>query len=204
MVKKQKIDSSEIINLYEEGYSAKDICGIFDLSALTVRNILREAGFLTHTYRKIEKLNKDKILLLVQAGYSYKQIEKLLHCSFHLIREVVEAAGLVGFSPKNRPPVQLTVNENEVSFDILKRLDELYYLGKCGLAKCAEEVGASDKEFLWFVFHLNPADQTKHGNHLKINIIKMHSDGTPVTAIAKKMSISLSIVKKLLLKSYVS
>lgn len=196
MAKKHTIEPSKIIKLYEDDYSAKDICGMFDISALTVRNILREAGFATHIYRKIGKVSKDKILLLVQAGYSYKQIEKLLHYSFHLIREVVEDAGLIGFSPKNRPPVQLTVNEHEVSEDVLNQLSELYNHGKYGLAKCAEQVGASDKEFLWFVFHLNPNTQAQHNNHLRIHIKKMYSDGTPVTAIAKKMSISPAIVKK--------
>lgn len=198
MAKKCTVEPSEIIKLYKDGYSAKDICSIFDISALTVRKILREAGFSTHIYRKTEKVNKDKILLLVQAGYSYKQIEKLLHYSFHLIREVVEEAGLIGFSPKNRPPIQLVVNENEVSMDILKQLTELYDLGKCSLAKCAEQVGASDKEFLWFVFHINPNDQAHHNNQLKINILKMYSNGIPITAIAKKMSISPSIVKKII------
>lgn len=198
MAKKHTFESSEIIKLYKDGYSAKDICSMLNISALMVRNILRNAGFTTHIYRRIEKVNKDKILLLVRAGYSYKQIEKLLHFSFHLIREVVDGAGLIGFSPKNHPPVQLTINEHEVSPDILKRLSELYYLGECGLAKCAEQVGASDKEFLWFVFHLSNNVQAQHNNNLKINIIKMHSDGIPVTAIAKKMSMSPSIVKKII------
>lgn len=196
MVKKYTVSPSKIIKLYKDGYSAKDICGMFNISALSVRNILRDAGFTTHIYRKTEKFNKDKILLLVQAGYSYKQIEALLHYSFYLIREVVEDAGLIGFSPKNRPPVQLTVNKCEVSVDILKRLKEVYSLGECGLAKCTELVGASDKDFLWFVFHLNHNDQVQHNNHLKFNILKMYSEGIPVTAIAKKMSISPAIVKK--------
>jgi len=198
MVKKHNIEPSEIIKLYKDGYSAKDICGKFDISALTVRNILREAGFTTHIYRKIEKVNIDKILLLVQVGYSYKQIEKLLHCSFHLIREVVKGANLIGFSPKNHPPIQLTVKECEVSVDVLRRLNEVYSLGKAGLAKCAEQVGASDKEFLWFVFHLSHNTQAQHNEHLRINIKKMYSDGIPVTAIAKKMSISPAIVKKII------
>lgn len=200
MAKKYSVDSSQIIKLYKDGYSAKDICGMFELSALAVRNILRAAGFTTHAYRKIDEVNKDKILLLVKTGYSYKQIERLLHCSFHLIREVIESAGLIGFSPKNHPPVQLTVNENEVSADALKRLSELYYLGECGLAKCAELAGASDKEFLWFVFHLDDKQIVQHNKYLKINIIKMYSGGMPNTAIAKKMSISHAIVKKIISK----
>lgn len=198
MAKKHIIEPSEIIKLYEDGYSAKDICDMFDVSALTVRNILRNAGFATHTYRKTEQVNKDKILLLVQAGYSYRQTEALLHCSFHLIREVMEAAGLIGVSPKNRPPVQLTVKESEVSSDIIKQLSELYYLGKCGLAKCADQVGASDKEFLWFVFHLNDDDQAKHNKHLRINIMKLYAGGIPISVIAKKMCISRAIVKKII------
>lgn len=198
MAKKHTVDPSKIIKFYEDGYSAKDICGIFNVSSLSVRNILRTAGFTTHNYRKVEQVNKTMIILLVENGYSYKQIENLLHCSFHLIREVVKDAGLIGLSPNNRPPVKLTVNEGEVSKNILKRLSELYYLGQFGLAKCAELVGASDKEFLWFIFHLDHKAQNQHNNNLSINIIKMYSDGIPVSAISKKMNISPAIVKRII------
>lgn len=195
---KTAIREDEIVKLYQDGYSAKDICDKYSVSTFRVRHILQRAGFDTRTYRKISDNNKDKILLLVKSGYSYNQIGNLLQCSFHLIREVVEGAGLIGYAPKNYPPVQLNIEESDVSADVIDKLDELYSSGEYGLTKCAELVNASDSDFLWFVYHLTPEKQVLHNNMVKGYIKNLDTCGTPWTAISKKMDISPSIVKAII------
>lgn len=192
--KNDKFD--KIITLYKQGYSCKDICEKCDMSVLTVRTYLRKAGFDTRNYRKVSENNKDKVILLIKNGYSYRQIESLLHISTHLIREIVIQAGLIGFAPKYHHPVELQVQETEISSDAIRSLNHLYMSGEYGLAKCAAKLQVSDEEFLWFVFHLTKANELVHFENLKKNIHKMLKNQLPVTAIAKKMDISLSIVKK--------
>lgn len=190
--------ASKMVALYEQGYSCKDICDVCNASPLSVRTCLRQAGFDTRTYRKVSDTNRDKIVLLVEAGYSYARIESLLHLSTHLIREVVFQAGLIGFAPKNHPPIELQVKESEISFSQINQLYDLYISGKYGLTKCADKLQITDKELLWFVFHLKKDAKHEHLHNLIKNIRSMTKAQLPVTAIAKKMDISPSLVKKYL------
>ena len=198
MVREKTITSSDIIELYKQGYSCKDICRVYNLSALMVRTCLRSAGLNTSIYRKVSPSNKEKILLLVKTGYSYREIESLLQTSTHLIREVIEKEDMVGFAPKNHPPIELNISEDQVSFSVVDRLNELYSSGQYGLAQCAYLLNVSDAEFLWFVFHLSNEDKENHKKNMINNIKKMYSSAVPVSAIAKKMDVSPSIVKKLI------
>lgn len=195
---KKAIKEDKIVELYQNGYSAKDICKECHVSTLYVRNVLRCAGFNTRTYRKISENNKDKILLLIKNGYSYNQIGNLLGCSFHLVREVVEGADMVGFAPKNHPPIELAVTEEQTSLDALKRLKELYLSGDYGLSRCADLAFASDADFLWFVYHLTPEEVELHENQLVTHIRNLHVCGRPPMAIAKSLDVSPSVVKKIL------
>lgn len=194
--KKAKID--KIINLYQLGYSCKDICEACNMSPLTVRTYLREAGYDTRSYRKVSDTNREKILLLVKAGYSYRQIEMLLHLSTHLVREIVLQAGLIGFAPRYHHPIKLDIDENNVSTETINKLGCLYSSGKYGLAKCANKVQSTDEEFLWFVFHLSKDDVFVHTKNVRHNIQKMIKADFPVMAVAKKMDISPAIVKRII------
>lgn len=192
--KKEKYD--KIITLYKQGFSCKDICVACNMSALTVRTCLRKAGFDTRLYRNVSDFNKEKIILLIRAGYSYRQIESILHLSTHLIREVVSQADLIGFAPKYHHPIELQVDDDRISAKTIDKLNALYLSGKYGLAKCANKLQVTDDEFLWFVFHLSKETKQVHLKNLKNNIHKMANQQFPPTVIAKKIDISLSLVKK--------
>lgn len=198
MGRKKTTISCDIIELYKQGYSCKDICIACNTSPVTVRNHLQAAGFDTRRYRKVSENNRNKVIMLIKAGYPYNQIGNLLQISTHLIREIVESSGLVGFAPKNYLPVKLTVRENEVSTESIRLLQQIYRSGKFGLAKCAAQVKVSDKEFLWFVFHLTSNDKHIHNKNLHKNIHKMYENNTPLMAIAKQMDISPALVKKII------
>lgn len=190
--------SDRIVALYQTGYSVKDISAQCRLSVITVRARLKAAGFDTRAYRKASQSNKQKVLLLVKAGYSYAKIEELLHISTHLVREIISENGLVGFIPRTRRHVEAAAMEDAVLEDSVRELRALYFSGNYGLAKCAEITNATDEVFLWFVSHLTGEDKRLHKKNLTKNIKKLHQAGTPVTAIAKTMDISPSIVKKTL------
>ena len=189
--------SAQIIELYKQGYSSKDICRICNVSVLLVRKCLQSAGFDTKSYRKASESVKEKVLLLIKAGYSYNKIENLLCVSTHLIREIVMSNGFLGFASNYHHPIQLSVEETEVSLAKIETLKLLYLKGVYGLVKCAVKCDVSDEEFLWFVFHLTGEEKEIHLINLKSQIKKLYFvQYIPVAAIAKKLDISPSLVKK--------
>ena len=190
--------SDRIVGLYQAGYSVKDISAQCRLSVITVRARLKAAGFDTRSYRKASISNKERVLQLIDGGYSYSQIEGLLHISTHLVREIVSEKGLVGLVPRVRRQVSLEEPEDAGLEETVCGLRGLYFSGNYGLAKCAELADASEEAFLWFVYHLTGEDKRLHQKNLTKNIKKLYQSGTPVTAIAKTMDISPSIVKKIL------
>lgn len=193
--------NKKVLMLYQQGFSCKDISRICNVSLLHIRKYLKSVGIETRTYRKVSDCNKNKVLLLIRAGYSYSQIEQLLHVSTHLIREIVADNGLIGFAPKNHAPVELNVEPSEICSNRLNDLRVAYLSGLYGLAKCAAVTEATDEIFLWFVFHLTDKEKKTHERQLKSNIAAWSKDSMPVTAIAKAMDISPSIVKKILLRA---
>lgn len=192
---------AEIIDLYNQGYSSKDICSAYNVSVAGVRKVLKEAGFDTRSYRKVSDSVVEKVLLLIKNGYSYNKIEQLLHISTHLVREIVLHNGLTGFAPKFHHPIKLEINKAEIADDIIEELQELYFCGRFGLVECSDIAGASNQEFLWFVYHLKESDKQTHIRRVRENILKMHREGIPATAIAKGMHISPSIVRKVITKN---
>lgn len=189
---------AKVLAMYKEGFSCKDISLFCKLPVLNVRHFLQEAGYNTRTYRRASEANKEKVLLLIKAGYSYSQIERLLHVSTHLIREIVLNNRLVGFAPRYHHPIVLDVDLDPVSMGLVQALREAYLTGDSGLTKCAERLSVPDDAFLWFVYHLTDEDKKIHCDRIRANIQRLRSDGVPVTAIAKILDVSPSIVKKMI------
>lgn len=191
----------KVLEMYKQGYSCKDISSTCNLPVLYIRNFLKQHGFNTRIYRKVSVCNKDKVILLIRAGYPYNQIERLLHISTHLIREIVSSNGLTGFAPKYHHAIDFKVKKPDASEPTLNLLRELYFSGMYGLAKCFSVANASDDLFLWFVYHLNEEDKVLHEKQVKQHILSEYQKDIPVTAIAKAMDISPSIVKKILFRA---
>lgn len=188
----------KVLRMYEQGFSCKDICSICNIPMLTVRGYLLEAGFNPRNYRKVSDINKNNVIILIAAGYPYGQIQRLLHISTHLIREIVLNNGLIGFAPHNPRPVELNVKESDISHDCQADLMKLYLSGSYGLSKCASIAAASSNDLLWFIFHLTEAEKQSHEKQIRKFVQQLYNDGVPATAIAKRMDISTSIVKKMI------
>lgn len=188
----------KVLEMYQQGFSCKDIAETCDLSLPRIRKYLQDAGFNTRGYRKVSNSNAHKVLLLIRSGYSYAQIEALLHVSTHVIREIVQNNGLIGFAPKFHHPVELNVDTDDVCKTTLWELRALYLSGVFGLGMCAEKLCASDEVFLWFIYHLTDEEKRVHHERVVHNVQSLAQKGVPVTAIAKSMDISPSIVKKML------
>lgn len=189
---------TKVLEMYQQGFSCKDIAAVCGVPTLRVRDFLRDKGFNTRSYRKVSVSNSDKVLLLIKNNYPYIEIERLMHVSTHVIREIVQNNGLVGFAPRYHHPHELNIEEKDVSFARLNKFRGLYLSGKHGLGLCVEKTGISDDELLWFVYHLNEEDMQLHHKNLAENIREMVRRDVPVTAVAKSMDISPAIVKKIL------
>ena len=74
--KDKSLDALEkqIVDLYEKGYSQKDIRASFHVSLPFVRTILIERQYPTTRYRAVSSETKDIIELLVYEQYSYRVI----------------------------------------------------------------------------------------------------------------------------------
>lgn len=198
MINKNISVDARIRQMYEQGYSCKDISSVCGESILAVRQQLRACGFDTRSYRKASDYNKQKVMLLVYAGYSYSQIEQLLHVSTHLIREIVAANGLTGNIARVHPPIQLNVRKQNISDELLHQMRTLYLSGLYGLARCAEELSISDDEFMWFVYHLSEKEIRVHHKLLVRTTKALCQKGASVASIAKQLGISPAVVKRAL------
>lgn len=196
----QESPESTILQLYQKGYSCKNISEICKIPLTQVSQTLQKNGFATQDYKRISKINERNVVLLIKSGYSYNQIEQILHVSSHVSREIVMRNGLLGFAPYNHPPVKLSVDKEKVDKDKLQKLRVLYLSGKLGLSKCADLIAASDEDLLWFIFYLTPTEKHIHSEKLYHTIKKMSQDNIPASVIAKSIDISLSLVKKHLKK----
>lgn len=186
-------NDAKICQLYQQGYSCKDIATTLCLPLLTVRTQLRQSGFDTRSYRKASDYNKQKVLLLISGGYSYSRISELLHVSTHLVREIVENNGMIGSITRFPSPIRPAGLADEFT---QAKLREAYFSGMYGLAKCAETLQVSDKDFLWFVYHLSEKEIRVHHKLLIRKIKQLLQTNMSYLAIAKTLGISPSVVKR--------
>jgi len=80
MVGKPKINLSEFMKLYKQGYLDKDIAKILGISKSTVKYWRKRLGLGRSNYfkRKTRKVNLKDLIKLLKQGYSYNYIAKRL------------------------------------------------------------------------------------------------------------------------------
>ena len=197
---------NEIIKLYKEGYSQKNIkehLGHLEISLKRIRETLLSNGFCTHNYRAVSEVTKNIIELLIYEGYSYQKISSILDVSFHVIRELSENRNL-DIGKKRREKCDFEILKEE-RFCLDKDLNLSYYD-----SFVKEYENGSSFLFLYDKYSMGIQDVCPlvsriadkqdlidlHEKNLKKCIDSMLTDGLPVYMIAKKLHVSLSIVRK--------
>lgn len=190
---KSPITNEKIIELYQKGWSQKSIIDHSGVAVSYLRKVLKEAGFLTSSYRAITDQTKEIVIAFIYSGVPIQQIANYTDISFHVIREVTEKNHLQGVSSSIRS--KKTDNSlpgiNEERFEEVKAL---FVEGKMGLVKICEVLSIPPAEMVGYALHLNSFIKL-HKRNMKDYILSLHKAGVPLSAISKQMNISRSIVK---------
>ena len=191
--KDKSLDALEkqIVDLYEKGYSQKDIRASLHVSLPFVRTILIERQYPTTRYRAVSSETKDIIELLVYEQYSYRVISLILNISFHVIRELPNTRDL-RISNRERFPLNEETNHSvyELFLSEYKKgcsFLELYSRLSLGL----QDVCPLAKKIL--------EDSSILPMHQECLIKRIHlllAEEHPVHMIAKQLHISVSVVKE--------
>lgn len=79
---------NQIINLYNDGYSQKEICDKLNLKVHYTNKILKKNGFDTHNYRKVPDVVRNLVCFMIREGYHQDYIAEILDISIHTVRQI--------------------------------------------------------------------------------------------------------------------
>ena len=194
MAKFYSLSNTEIIELYKQGVSQKDISVKYSVSVDHIRTVLRKAGFSTSSFRATSDDIKQYIIALVIFGCTYVEIEEKSDISFHSIREIVINNDLKGASRKAR----LNKNSAEVSFsDYHRAFLTDYRNGNSFVSICKKHSFNSEQAIECFNL-ISKEDIEQHKKSLNNRINKLYSQGLSAASIGQILNISPSIVRRTL------
>ena len=198
MVKERErivISDDLILNLYDSGWSINDIIKYYKTSVRRVRKVLQDKGINTAGYRAVCPNFKECILVLVASGLSIRYISDVVDMSPHLIRQVMRD------NKVNTIMLREGFSRNKNGFLISdlswEAFVKSYLSGKIGFIKCAEKLGFSIEECAEAALRLSEGQVKTHKEKIKLEIAEQCHTGLSAITIAKKVGVSVSIVKKL-------
>lgn len=181
------ITDEEIIALYKNGMSQKDICRKFDICYKHTSEVLKKAGFHTSKYRRCPVKHEDIIYKLYIAGISMSSIAKATDMSFHVIRDIIKRM-------PSRP--ERAIYENP--FIELNDKDALflsrYISGETFLLLCVD-LNANNEDLLRFFSCIDENIMKKHSYALCKRLNAEDMQNCTVTSLARKYGISSTVVK---------
>lgn len=153
----EPISNNEILELYNQGFSQKDICNKYNVTITRVREILESAGYLTSNYKKTDKDYIKAISHLLYLGFSQKKISIVMDAPLTTVRDIVHKYNLTGVAVRSRKKQrkELIVNlykngknkneickENKVQLSYVNSILGSYglYLGRKDKANKIEEL----------------------------------------------------------------
>lgn len=195
------VTDEEIISLYREGLSQKDIVRLYKVSAKRVRSVLKMAGFKTSNYRKIDPEVKKIILTLSNSGAPYHAIEAICDISVDVIRQLVIEKSCQGMSRKARSK-KIQGEASKVIFPGRGEFATQFCSGVSFCSLCIR-MGLTEDTYvrlfqeIWSKQFFE-ADINTHRASLSTLIHEDAASGFSITAIARKHVISNSIVRQAL------
>lgn len=194
-IKRSAISDEQIIELYRSGYSQNDIIRNHQVSVQRTRGVLQAAGFDTRNYRTLNDTMKLVITSLVRRGVYYLDIEEATDLSVDAIRDFVTRR-MEPMTDRRKTPPERAIP----SLKVFPERDALVREFSAGKTFCtiAEECALDEAEIFLLFMSLTDEAVFLHQKALKTIIHADHDNGTSVAMIARKNSISKSIVKKYL------
>lgn len=194
-IKRSAISDDQIIELYRSGYSQNDIIRNHQVSVQRTRAVLQDAGFDTRNYRTLNDTMKLVITSLVRRGVYYLDIERATDLSVDAIRDFVTRRMPPMPDRSKTPPARVVPSLKE-----FPERDGLVRDFSAGVTFCslAESCALDEDEIFLLYLSLTDEALSVHGKALQTKIRAAHAEGTSLSMIARKNSISKSIVKKYL------
>lgn len=182
-----------ILNLYEQGYSKDAICRTLDKAPAAVGKVLTEAGFHTEDYHKMEPELKRIVFALLPHHVSYKDIEEYCDVSADAIRDLVAR---MGYRRGKCYRTYLSVSNDELSFPAFPEFVRRYEAGE-SFPALIKELGVSDDKVypLWWYAWAHKLSGI-HRDNLSGRVEALLEEDLPATAIAHRLHISPSIVRR--------
>lgn len=196
VLNKEYVTDEEIIELYKQKISQKDISANYAVSLERTRKVLKDAGFPTHTFRATNQDIKKYIIALIKHGCIYFEIEEKCDISFHSVREIVETNNLKGVSRKAR----FERSKENVTYLYLKNYEPFlneYRNGYPYVFLCKKHE-FNDEQAIYVFNLISEEDIKQHKKGLKEMIIALYEQGLSTTSIASQLDMSQSIVRKIL------
>lgn len=77
---------NQIIELYETGYSQKEICEMLNLKFIYTSAVLKENGYDTKSYRRIPDSVRNMVCFMIKEGFQQNIVSDILDISIHMVR----------------------------------------------------------------------------------------------------------------------
>ena len=184
---KVNLTNEEIIHLYENGLSQKDIFRMYGTPIEKIRSILQEAGFHTAIYRKLPLEYEQVICILLQGGFSCQRIADVTDISYHVIRSVADRH-------RNKTSKKTRTRKLPVPTEREAMFLQHYRIGQCFCA-LSVYLGLLKKEILnCFTLLDDPAIQA-HRRALHSCLEKEDLQQSSISSLARKYGISTSTIK---------
>lgn len=193
------ISDEQIISLYLNGYSQKDIVAKYKISANRTRTVLKEAGYDTSGFRTLHDRMKQVIRVLAISGVYYLDLERVSDISIHAIRDYMHLNPQFGVRATLPPKRRNLLDEDTVkqSFPIQQEFLAKYDEGDsfCALAELYK---FTDADVMYAYYSIQEGNIRAHQAALLSRILEDQAAGMSTSGIARKHIISRSLVKSLI------
>ena len=188
------ISAEKVLELYKAGHSQKDIAEQYKLKPIIVRQILKEKGYNTCRFRALDDHVMEMIILLISHGIQFMDIEKVCHISAHATRDVVARYKMQRTSKRARRDNKLPVLPE--GFVQNSSLLERYLEGESFFALC-KDLSLNEQQILLEFTAITGEQIQQHTQMLRKKVLQDYKDHFSPTAIARKHTISMSVVRRM-------
>lgn len=197
------LSDEEVLSLYHQGYSAKNISQTHGINVARISKILRSFGFAPRDYKTSPDYVKRVLHQLILAGFTYLDISKKTNMAYSFVKEYAsQSEELRERSPElfarkvnnASPPIVplATVCEKEMISDFCTA----YVNGTSGFCALMKTLQANDEQAVYLFSIIDEEMLKKHNELLFEVIVAEHKQGIPVIGIGKKLGVSPAIVAK--------
>lgn len=188
-----QMEQPNIVDLYEDGHSIKDISAQLHIHPSDVRSTLHEAGRTnTRAYRNISPAMVRVVNVMLNHHVAYRDIETYCDISFDAVRGCVERSDrrMRGFPRRYEP-----VGEDDYRFPDFGLFLSRYDRGE-SFTRVVEDLTLTDNQvyaafyYLWSTVHLH-----EHQKNMAERVRAQRKSGFSVAAIAKREHISYAVVR---------